>query len=141
MSVTGGQNQPDEMSNMYYFIENRYPQNDPNIDLNFDNDILYSDVLDDEVDRYDSKDKNDKIISPKKPTTKKDIRKPKPSNKTNYSIYFYFILAVITLMLIWYFYKDKPIEKKNIIDTYPNNAELTMLSPDMGMGTRFARKQ
>jgi hypothetical protein len=141
MSATGGQNQQDEMSNTYYFIENRYPQNDPNIDLNFDNDILYSDIIDDEVDRYDSNAKNDKTILPIKPTGKKDIRKQKRTNKTNYSIYFYFILAIITLMLIWYFYKDRPTEKKNIIDTYPNNAELTMLSPDMGMGSRFARKQ
>lgn len=120
----------------YYFIENKFPGQDPNTDLNFDNDILYSDIVDDDVDKYSTPYKPE--ILPAKPTEKRDITTSKPNKGTNYNIYLYFILAIIALMLLWYFYKDKKTDKKTMIDTYANTAELTMLSPDIGMGSRFS---
>jgi hypothetical protein len=121
----------------FYFLEERYPQNDPNTDLNFENDILYSDILDDDIDKYSTP--NVPTVTPDKPTEKKNIKIEKSKSQSNYSIFLYFILAIIALMLLWYFYKTKEPSKKSIIDTYPDTAELTMLSPDIGMGTRFSR--
>lgn len=130
-------NAQSKLPNTYYFIENRYPQEDPNLDLNFDNDILYSDIVDVDVDKYDTPYMPQ--VTPDKSKEKKDLRINKPKKGMNYNIFFYFILAIIILMLLWYLYKGKTPEKKNIIDMYPDDAELTMMSPDIGMGSRFAR--
>lgn len=126
-----------ESTTTYYFIENKYPVGDPNIDLNFDNDILYSELVDDDIDKYTTPYVPE--VAPYKPTEKMNIRKEKITTKSNYSVYFYFILTIIGLMLLWYFYKDSGNEKKNIVESRSNDAELTMLSPDMGMGSRYTR--
>jgi hypothetical protein len=115
----------------YNFIETKYPVRDPNIDINFNNDILYKALDgDDTVDKY-----NIKHESPNKNTNY-----VKQSRHSDYSIYIYFIIVVIFLVLIWYYYgSSKNIKQKNIIDTYPDQPELTMLSPDMGMDIRYGR--
>lgn len=129
----------------FKFIENRHPEQDPNTDLNFDNDILYRELTNDnKSNRYNlpSIVKNP-IVSPQKKSNIQNKQESMRENMTttkrySYTIYIYFILAVILLVLIWYFYgPTQEIKKKNIIDTYPNHPELTMMSPDMGMGTRF----
>lgn len=122
----------------YYFIENMYPEQDPNIDLNFDNDILYGAILNDELDKYDTKYAITPDVIPNKNTKKHTIRQAKKEDKSNTRLYIIFIIIIIALVLLWYVYGGKEKEKQpQIIDTYADHPELTMLSPDIGMGARY----
>lgn len=121
----------------YYFIEDKYPQHDPNIDLNFDNDILYGALLNDELDKY-----NTPFVSvPEVPSSKNEkkhtIRADQKSGESDNRIYVVFILIVIILIFLWYIYGSESKKKPNIIDTYPDQPEITMMSPDFGTGTRY----
>lgn len=143
----------------YNFIEHANPERDPNIDLNFDNDILYKEL---NGSLYAKNNKNNKNINLSVPSNDKtnltsgkmnSQKKPIKSDSSNiteqiksnssYSgsnIYIYFVLVVVCLIVIWYFYgSSRNVKETNIIDTYPNQPELTMMSPDMGMDTRFGR--
>jgi hypothetical protein len=129
----------------YFFIEYRHPEDDPTIDLRFDDDIIYTEITDgDQLDKYNTpylvKDK-DKDVAPYKSQRKTSLStKSKSSQGSSVSIYIFFIVAVICLVLIWYFYgSSSEIKQPDIIDTYPNQPELTMMSPDMGLNSRFVR--
>lgn len=122
----------------YYYIENRDPLQDPNVDLNFNNDILYSGLLGDDVDASDVPIRVFDV-EPSKSTKKHNIKKDTDRQRHNYNICLYFILIVIGLLFVWYLYSGKKNEGKNIIDSYANDPDLIMLSPDMGMESRFGR--
>lgn len=120
----------------YNFVEYRYPEDDPNIDLNFENDILYSAVKDDDLDKYNTINAILPEIPPSKNEIKKSIKKEEESNSNK--IYIIFILLVIILIIIWYMYSQNSVKKKtNVIDTYADQPEITMMSPDFGLGTRY----
>jgi len=129
----------------FKFIENRHPEQDPNTDLNFDNDILYRELTNDgRLNGYNLPSIAKNSITLQKKTNKQENKQENirenmsDTKRSSYTIYIYFILTVILLILIWYFYgPTQKIKKKNIIDTYPNHPELTMMSPDMGMDARF----
>ncbi|VBB18465.1 hypothetical protein YASMINEVIRUS_928 [Yasminevirus sp. GU-2018] len=126
-------------SSNYYFIENRDPSNDPNVDLDFGNDILYKELTGDELDKY----KTYQVVANVKPAkTRKrvQLRANKDKNDSGNSIYILFIVLVVGLVLFWYFYGSRSSEKQqNILDTYPDQPELTMLSPDVGMELRLGK--
>lgn len=122
----------------YYFIENAHPEQDPNIDLNFDNDILYGAILNDELDKYDTKYAMVSNVPPNKNTQKHTIKATKKSDASSTRVYVIFIIIIISLVLLWYIYGGKAEHKKpDVIDTYADNPELIMLSPDVGLGTRY----
>jgi hypothetical protein len=121
----------------YYFIENKYPIQDPNIDLNFNNDILYSDLTGDSLDKYNNPDVVNPYVLPSKSQTKSSLKKPPV--KKEYNIYLIFVMVVIFLLLLWYFYRGTDNKTKNIIDMYPDQPELTMLSPDIGAAARYGK--
>lgn len=128
----------------YYFIENRNPGNDPNIDLRFDDDILYTELTrGDELDKYNTPYVVNDVRPARGKNKRVDKKKQTKSNKTNDSstkIYVLFIIGVICLVLLWYFYgSSQDTNNIDIVDTYPDQPELTMMSPDMGMDTRFIR--
>jgi len=127
----------------YFFIEYRHPEDDPTIDLRFDDDIIYTEITDgDQLDKYNTPyEVKDKDVAPYKSQRKTNLStKSTPSRGSSVSIYIFFIVAVICLVLIWYFYGSSSETKKpEIIDTYPDKPELTMMSPDMGLNSRFAR--
>src|SRR5579872_179627 len=92
----------------YYFIENRNPENDPNIDLRFDDDILYTELTrGDELDKYNTPYVVNDVRPARGKNKKVDNNKKSRFNKTNDSgtkIYVLFIIGVICLVLLWYFY-------------------------------------
>ena len=121
----------------YQYIEKKYPLQDPNIDLNFDNDILYGSLLNDELDKYNTKYTTTSDIIPKKNILNKSIKENR-KEKSTIKIYFIFITIIIIFVLFWYIYgRNNEINKHNIIDTYDNRAELSMMSPDVGVGSRY----
>ncbi len=130
----------------FQIIKNRYTTNDHKSDLNFENDLLYEDIYDNDykkntIARSIFEDHEDEIV-----TTSKNIKKNhhiKNDNKnvkndnSTYNIYILFICVSIILIIIWYIFKNKPKDDLNIIETYPTLPELTMMSPDFGTGTRY----
>jgi hypothetical protein len=122
----------------YYFIETRYPEQDPNIDLNFENDILYGALLNDELDKYNTPNAILPEIPPYKSEPKHSIKKD-DENVTSFNrIYIVFILIVILLVLLWYIYgTDHTKKNPSAITTYADQPEMTMMSPDVGLGTRY----
>lgn len=110
----------------YYFVENKYPISDPNLDLNFANDILYNDLYG----KYSNDQKHTPKINPP--------HAPKKNKKYNY-IYLFFIILIILLIFFWCIYNNY---KKNIsYDGYTSDADLILLSPDMGLGTTMIAKK
>lgn len=113
---------------------------DPNINLNFDDDILYSAlVTNNMIDReygYQNSipyEYNNMIKSDNKKRNKKNDE----SNDNNYSIYFIFIIIIIFLLIIYALIrldreKNKEFINLNSSDSY-NEAQLTMLSPNINM--------
>jgi hypothetical protein len=116
-----------------------YPDQDPNIDLNFDNDILYGAILNDAIDKYNTKYVTTPDIPPSINTKKHKITRTKLTESPNNRLYIVFIIIVILLVFLWYMYGGKETEKKPpyVIDTYADHPKLTMLSPDIGMGARY----
>jgi hypothetical protein len=111
----------------YRFVEHKYPDSDPNIDLNFNNDILYSDISGDKYIDYVNQYKNSDVI----PTARAKKQQVKKQNTD--TVYVVFLLIVIALIILWYYYGQSPSSpKSSIVDTYPDVAELTMMSPDVG---------
>jgi len=113
----------------YKFIEKSY-MSDPNLDLNFGNDILYSDLTNDELSRYDT-DYSIKpsLVSNVKPlqASKKNKQKHKESSKMMYLV---FIFIIVMIVLLWYYFNNNDKKsKKSPIEDYYSNAELVMMSP------------
>ena len=122
----------------YYFIENKYPEHDPNIDLNFDNDILYGAIFNDELDKYNTPYEITPNNVPFKSTKKHSIKTNKKNQADNTKLYVIFIVIIIAIVMLWYIYGGTSEPKKpEVIDTYADQPELTMLSPDFGMVSRF----
>jgi hypothetical protein len=124
---------------LYYFIENKSPTTDTNIDLNFENDILYNGITDDDLSRFDIPYVASNNVRPLKKgkKSKQSTANNKKTNSSNY-IYILFIAVVIFVILFWYIYANRSIDQNiPIINTYASAPELTMLSPDFGMGSRY----
>jgi hypothetical protein len=122
----------------YYFIENKYPERDPNIDLNFDNDILYGAIFNDELDKYNTPYAINPDDVPYKSKKKHSI-KAKKKDQSSSKVYVIFIVIIIAIIMLWYIYGGTVSEpkKQSVIDTYADKPELTMLSPDFGMASRY----
>jgi len=123
----------------YKFNEIKYPTRDQNIDLHFDNDVIYSDLAGgDTLDKYNTNDVVAPSVKPTKTASPSTLKKE--TKKNSYGIYLMFIFFVILIISVWYIYgmvKGKKVKER--IDYYPSHAELTMLSPDIGVGGRFGR--
>jgi hypothetical protein len=121
----------------YYFIENRYPSRDPNIDLDFENDILYSALMGDELDKHAIPYVNTENVVP----LKKNKKKIKIQNNKKYdnskNIYLLFIFLAIFLILIWHYYGKNTQKNSPTIDTNIIEPELVMLSPEIGNEIRY----
>ena len=126
----------------YYFIENTNPSSDPNVDLNFANDILYSDILRDEIDKYNTSyivDKDEAIPTKSKNGIQKNIDNKKSDNKKN-NMYILFIIFAVLLVGIWYVFGIKTKTQTLTTDkTYKtfHEPELATFSPDFGNNTRY----
>lgn len=118
----------------YQFVEHRYPASDPNIDLDFTDDLIYADITGDKTKEYVSAYQNSNVI-PNKQGKKTPLKK----TQNPFNIYVVFLLLVIALIILWYYYGHNTHvnDKKTYIETYPDTAELTMLSPDLGMNIRY----
>lgn len=112
----------------YRFTENRYPQNDVNIDLNFGNDILYTDLTGDELDKYSTA-YIKRNIKPYDKSVKRKI--VEPSDNTKY-IYVCFIVIAILIMIFWHFYSKQESNTKSLKKpVITDSRELLMVSPDV----------
>jgi hypothetical protein len=112
----------------YRFVEHKYPSTEPNIDLNFNNDIIYSDILDDQYENYKGKYENANVVP-----TNRERKNHSAKNKSSNTIYIIFLFIVIILVTLRYYYKYySPPVKQSLVDMYPDIAELTLLSPDVG---------
>lgn len=123
----------------YYFIENKNPTSDPNLDLNFDNDLLFSDIIADDYDKYKEAHVINESISPRVPAKRPPSQKQQQkllSKRTNTNIYVVFIIIVIIAIFLWYIYGGKPKDKNNQ-DVLLTSPDLVMLSPDFGTGARL----
>lgn len=107
----------------YRFIENRYPTSDPNLDLNFGNDILYKEMTDDDYVTHNTRYQN-KHIKPL--INNKNGKLLNDRKKYTYNIYILFIVIVILLLVFWYVNRKNVNIKKNIIDTYISDSELIL---------------
>ncbi len=124
----------------YYFINNNEPTGDPNIDLNFDNDLLYSDIIADDYDKYREARVIDESIVPYEPAKNQPLSKRSSSsnqqNGTN--IYVIFIIIIIVLIFLWYIYGKSSDNLSRSVDTMSyTSPDLVMLSPNFGNGVRF----
>jgi hypothetical protein len=115
----------------YNFIENKYPYDDPNINLNFDYDITYQFLNGD----YDVEITHDVVpvvtpdVPPKKPGEKKRIIDyKKDRNESTYTIYTMFILIAILIIVLWYVYQNSGSDE-NIIEISSDEPQLIMMSP------------
>ncbi len=83
----------------YYFVNNRYPVSDPNMDLNFNNDILYQNILGDEAMVAPQKYANaDEVPKRSRRPDNRDIRAKAPG----YNIALCFIMIVILVVIMFY---------------------------------------
>jgi len=123
----------------YYFIENKNPQGDPNIDLNFDNDLLYSDIIADDYDKYRESrpiSENMPLTLPRVPVKKQHMDTKTKHKEPNYNIYIMFFVIVILSIFLWYTYgSHKYLSHDNL--SFTSTPNLVMLSPDFGNGSRF----
>lgn len=96
------------------FVENIYPEANPNTDLDFENDILYTELTGgDKLDRFNSH-YIVKEVKPAKAIRTYKIENKKKGNTTNTTnIYLAFIIATIVLLIIWYFYGGNGLSKNN----------------------------
>lgn len=118
----------------YYFIENKYPDSDTNIDLNFDNDILYTEVVDKDLDKNNVRYENGNVKALK--NKKKSVQNVKETDtsESSDSVYLLFIIIVIMIIVLWYVYSRRnKTQKTELIDTYANSPDLVLLSPYNGM--------
>ena len=115
----------------YNFIENKYPHDDPNINLNFDDDISYQ-YLNGDYD-IDVTHNVASTVTPNVPPRKarekqQDTDYKKDRNDSTYVIYTMFILVAILIVVLWYIYQNsQPIE--NITDISSVEPQLVMISP------------
>lgn len=105
----------------YYFVNNKYPISDPNIDLNFNNDILYQKILGDEsiVDPrpYDNGDQQPRRS--RRPN-RSDIRDKPPT----YNILLSFILITILIVITFYLIHSKTETPKSQIGGYEYDRDI-----------------
>ena len=105
----------------YNFVENGYPINDPNIDLDFGNNILYKELVEDDIYSYDIS-YDTKNVIPKKENKNRKIIKYRKKNTNN--IYILFIFVIVMLLVIWYIKRNN---NNNILDTDMSNLNLNVL--------------
>lgn len=122
----------------YYFIEDRYPIGDPNTDLNFENDILYSTLLDDDLDKHNIPYKNANVISRKKTSANRQTTNTE-SDYSGTNIYVLFLLIVVLCVIIWHIYNANASIKTSltVYDTNPFTADLVQYSPAIDGGLRY----
>ena len=106
----------------YRYVEHKYPNSDPNIDLNFNNDLLYSDISENKYADYVKQYRNKDVI-PSKSSKKKVLQK----KQSPYTTYFVFFIMILGLAVLWY-YNKKP-STQSIVDKYP---DMTMSEHDVG---------
>lgn len=122
----------------YRFTEYKYPEEHPDVDLDFNNDVIYSALVGNEINKKDIPDIITVDVLPAKSAKKHEIKEKQKSN-SDIMLYIAFISVIIIIMLIWYLYGGKNEKKIEPIDRYADVAELTMLSPDLGMGSRYSK--
>lgn len=125
------------------FIENKYPERDLKTDIDFTDDIIYTELTGgDELDRYNSH----YIVKEVKPAKAAAITfsEKKKRKFSSINVYVGFIIITIIIILIWYFFGSN--KKLSINDDFIgipkyNNSEpkLYMTSPDFGLNTKFRR--
>jgi hypothetical protein len=88
----------------YYFVNNKYPVSDPNIDLNFNNDILYHHIVGDDA-VIDPKPYDNADQKPRRSRNpdRSDIRQDPPT----YNILLSFILIAILVVITFYLTQSK----------------------------------
>jgi hypothetical protein len=93
------------------FIVDRFPVSDPNTDLNFDNDILYSKIVGDvsmiNPAPYDNADQT--------PKRKRDISSSDidlSNREPSYNIFLFFIMIIILIILVYYLIESSSHHEK-----------------------------
>ena len=88
----------------FYFVNNKYPISDPNTDLNFNNDILYQDIVGD-VAVVDPRpyENGDQTPRRSRRPDRTDIRQKPPT----YNILLAFILIAILVVIVFYLTRNK----------------------------------
>lgn len=112
----------------YNFIKNKYPYSDPNIDLNFNNDILYQYIVDDDYKDSKLPHYQNGNVKPRENKVKNyDNRK-----KDNKNVYVMFIVCAIVIMLIWYvhLHNRSNTTAKTIPTPHPTN--FVVLNSELG---------
>ena len=125
----------------FHYIENVNPTQDPNTDLNFNNDILYENLVRYYARSPETKPKNGDVV-PEKGKVKERKQKEDNTDSSNL-IYILFIFIVILAVILWYVYNNsnKNEGTKSQIDLYKSDADLSMLSPDFGNDVRYGIKK
>jgi hypothetical protein len=83
----------------YRFVEKIYPISDPNRDLDFGNNILYKELVDDDIDTHNVRYDNGNVKSLK---DNKDRKVIIIRQKNTNNIYILFVFIVIMLLVYWY---------------------------------------
>ena len=122
----------------YEFVENRYPYDDPNTDLNFNNDILYRHVVDDDYKDYTTPKYSMGNVKPHPANERNRYNKYKDEEYelrkggSSESIYVWFIVCAILILLVWYIYSNMEAPEKDPIIHGIDTGEMVVLSADMG---------
>lgn len=99
----------------YNFVENKYAFDDPNVNLNFDDDITYQYLNGD----YDIDATTDVVpnVTPDVPPIpssekKKDVDYKKERSIASNSVYTMFIIIAILIIVLWYVYRNSQIKEE-----------------------------
>jgi hypothetical protein len=89
----------------YDFIENKYPLSDPNININFNDDILYRHIVDndDQID-FD-------VDEEQKPLPARDRIIKKQKKIPIFNTYLVMTIMFMLVLMIWYF--NMPVKSNN----------------------------
>jgi len=108
----------------YNFVEMNYPTNNPNTDLDFGNNIMYTDLVDDDIDTHNVAYDTKNVVPAKNNKNRKIIKyRQKPTR----NIYILFICVISMLLVFWYVKRDNNNTKKNILDNYVSESNLISL--------------
>jgi hypothetical protein len=118
----------------YYFIENTTPISDPNINLNFNDDILYKNIIGDNQ-YIDQQSERNGSVNPLPAKPKSVQKKVQPFN---WVPIIFILLAIFTIML-WYVYRETDSHQQLKLNLNKSDESVNILSPDFGTGMRMGR--
>lgn len=110
----------------YRFIEMNNLTDNPNIDLDFGNNILYKELIDDDLDTHNIVYNTGDVKATHSNKSRNIVKKRQQDTR---NIYILFIVVIIMLLIFWYVGRHKTENETNIVDRYISDTDLVVLQP------------